>query len=273
MKKTPVVKPMTFSYSKLSTYRECPQRYKCRYVDKIPQQPKYYFSFGTAVHAALEFMHSQKKMPTLAEVVEAFTKPWDAKNWQDAGYPSKERYAYARADGAGMLTKYYGINAKSKAFATEYKTDVLIDGLLVRIIADKIELDGLGDIKGICTASLRIIDYKTGKNVVRSPDQLMMYQKVVECDAGMLAILKKKLGKAVKKVQVKETVYLHVPSLEEHPFPRSSPAEIKKFWAGVLKVAADIRAAKFDPAPSEKACKWCDYKMQCPAQKNQGFEL
>ena len=258
-------KPMTFSYSKMATYAECPYKYKCKYIDKIPQQPKYYFSFGTAIHAALEFMHAQSKMPSLAEIINYFAGIWNAKDWRDAGFPSSAKYAAFRYDGIAILTKYYSKYASNPACITEYKTDVLIDNLLVRIIADKIQHKSGGH---IC-----IIDYKTGKNVMRNPEQLMMYQKITECDPALLARVRSIYGKKIKKIIVDETIYLHVPSLEEHVFPRATISEIKAFWDSALSIANNIREAKFTPTPCDRACKWCDYKTRCPAIGNTGPDL
>ncbi len=257
-------KPMTFSYSKLSTYKECPRRYKFKYIEKIPGTARHYFAFGNAVHSALEYMHSQKSMPTATEVMAAFTVPWDAKDWRDAGYPYKEAYARARMDGAMMLKEYHAKHKDAETFATEYRTDVLVDGLLVRIIADRIQHLGAG--------TLRILDYKTGKNVTRTPEQLQMYQKIVECDPKLLAMVKS-VDKKIKKVKVHETVFIHVPTLQEYPFPRYKPTEIKTFWADVLKVAKNIKGEKFDPTPCDRACKWCDYKTRCPAHLQTGPDL
>ena len=38
---------LAFSYSKLSLYEECPLKYKFKYIDKIKEEPKTFFAFGT----------------------------------------------------------------------------------------------------------------------------------------------------------------------------------------------------------------------------------
>ena len=45
---------LSFSYSKMGMYKECPQKYKFRYVLKLPEKPKYYFAFGSALHKTME---------------------------------------------------------------------------------------------------------------------------------------------------------------------------------------------------------------------------
>lgn len=254
-------KPMKFSYSKLSAYKRCPMSYKFKYIDKIPGTQKFFFAFGSAIHSALEFMHKGEKMPTCAEVVRSFTTLWAASSYQAKGYRYEDRHAADLLKGIEMLTAYYKRYQTSKSFLVEYSTDVEVDGLAVRIIADKIELLG---IKGT-TALLRIVDYKTGKSVKRTPEQLMMYQLIVERDPKLLSIAQITYGKQIKKLRVVDTLFLHVPTLEEHVFERAKPKEMKSFWADALHVAGCIRKADFPTKQSEQACAWCDYKSRCPA--------
>ena len=48
-------KGRVLSHSSISMYRTCPQRWKFRYIDKVPEKPRSQFSFGKSVHTALEF--------------------------------------------------------------------------------------------------------------------------------------------------------------------------------------------------------------------------
>lgn len=44
----------TFSFSKISTYKECPLKYKYRYIDKLPSKPSIHLIKGSKVHKLLE---------------------------------------------------------------------------------------------------------------------------------------------------------------------------------------------------------------------------
>ncbi|WP_424244657.1 ATP-dependent helicase/DNAse subunit B [Elusimicrobium posterum] len=59
-----MAKNLSFSYSKMSLYRECPQKFKFRYIHKIPESPKYYFAFGNAMHKALEYLYNVQQPPS-----------------------------------------------------------------------------------------------------------------------------------------------------------------------------------------------------------------
>jgi len=49
-----VVAIAQLSYSSIRAYEECPLRWKFLYVDRLPEAPRGYFSFGRTVHSVLE---------------------------------------------------------------------------------------------------------------------------------------------------------------------------------------------------------------------------
>ena len=97
LEKQTMAKNLSFSYSKMGMYKECPQKYKFRYVHLLPEKPKYYFAFGTALHAVMEFIFnpSRPNFPTLDETLRFLTAngakltlnkkatPTRKKNWKD----------------------------------------------------------------------------------------------------------------------------------------------------------------------------------------------
>jgi putative RecB family exonuclease len=251
---------LAFSYSKMSLYEECPLKYKFKYIDKIKEEPKFYFAFGNSIHTALEFLYSVKAppFPTLEELLEAFKQDWGLKSYLEKGYRTPQRADDDYQKGLVMLRAYYEHNRARFAppFLVEYSTDVEVDGLLVRTISDRIEHLGGGEIV--------IIDYKTGKDVKRQPAQLYMYQKISELDPRLKEKIAETYGQRVSAVKVRQLLYYHVPTLKEYTFERADDKEIGGFWERVLGVAESIRGIKFDPTPGEQACNWCDYKKLCP---------
>ena len=252
--------PLAFSYSKLSMYSECPLKYKFKYLDKIKEEPKSYFAFGNSIHKALEFLYavSNPPFPSLEELLESFKKEWGVKSWLEKGYkdPAKEELDFRK--GLEMLKAYYAANRDSlkPPFLLEYSTDVEVDGLKVRIIADRIEHMGGGKIE--------IIDYKTGKDVKRQPDQLYMYQKISELDGRLKEKIAERYGQKVSSVKISRLLYYHVPSLKQYAFERAGDLEIGSFWDRALGVAENIKAARFEPTPGEFQCRFCDFKALCP---------
>ena len=254
-----MAKNLSFSYSKMGMYKECPQKYKFRYVHMLPEQPKYYFAFGSALHAVMEFIYNPAKsaFPTLDEALAFFDTTWSKTTFEQKGYASVDKELEGYAEGRRILETYYAANADNfkHPLSVETKSTLDIDGLSLISILDR--MDYLGDGK------IKILDYKTGKTVQREPDQLYMYQKVVENSPVIKAIVQAK-DPSVKTVQVGELSFYHLPTLTELKFERAPDKEIFEFWQGVLQIADKIRAGQFSPTPGENQCRWCDYRNICP---------
>lgn len=262
---------LSFSYSKMGMYKECPQKYKFRYVLKLPEKPKYYFAFGSALHKAMEYLYSSLKppFPPLENVLAFFKNDWESTSYSDKGYASKLKESEGYLEGVRIIKAYYAKHAADtlSPIATEFRTTVDIDGLSVIGIVDRIDYLGGGKVS--------ILDYKTGKKISREPDQLMMYQKLMSGNKELEDIVKARHPEA-EKIEFGNMAFYHLPSLDSQVFEPASKEEMDDFWARVLGVAADIKAGKFAPDPSETKCRFCDYKDMCPVWRlspadEQGF--
>ena len=260
------VKNLDFSYSKMSMYSECPLKYKFRYIDKLPEKPKYYFAFGHSVHSALEFLYNVKSppFPPLEEILESFERDWRGSSWEEKGYPGRQQAERDYAEGRRMLAAYHKKHYAGMAvpLMVEYKTNVKIDGLSVMSVVDRI--DYLGD------GRISIVDYKTGKDVKRDPGQLHMYQKICELDPVLKEMIAAQYGYKDADVLVENLIFYHVPSLKENIFGRSPQDELEVFWNKALSVADNIKSGRFEPAPGERQCKFCDYHRYCPVFSGAG---
>lgn len=254
-----MVRNLSFSYSKMGMYKECPQKYKFRYVHMLPEQPKYYFAFGTALHEVMEYIYNPENpaFPSLPEALAFFDNHWNKTSFDQKGYASVEKELAGYAEGRRIIEAYYAKNAASffHPLSVEMKSTLDIDGLSLISILDRIDYLGGGKVK--------ILDYKTGKTVQREPDQLYMYQKVVENSPAIKSLVQQK-DPGVKELRVEQLSFYHLPTLHEMTFERAPDKEIFDFWQGVLNVADKIRAGKFDPTPGENQCRWCDYRNICP---------
>jgi len=135
---------------RVCTGTACHVRGASKVLDKIKEEPKYYFAFGNSIHHAMEFLYAVKAppFPGIDELLEAFKKDWGLKSYLEKGYKDPLRADADYQKGLAMLRNYYSHHqGKFKLpFLLEYSTDVEVDGLLVRIIADKIEYQGKGEI-------------------------------------------------------------------------------------------------------------------------------
>ena len=225
----------------------------------LPEKPKYYFAFGSALHEVMEYIYNPANLvfPTLAESLTFFENHWNKTSFEQKGYASAEKELAGFAEGRRIIEAYYAKHAADffHPLSVEMKSTLDMDGLNLISILDRIDYLGDGKIK--------ILDYKTGKTVQREPDQLYMYQKVVETSPAIKALVQQK-DPSVKELRVGELSFYHLPTLTEMTFERAPDLEILEFWQKVLKIADNIRAGKFDPTPGENQCRWCDYRNLCP---------
>ena len=203
---------LSFSYSKMGMYKECPQKYKFRYVHMLPEQPKYYFAFGSALHEVMEYIYNPANpaFPTLGEALAFFEKYWNKTTFDQKGYASVEKELAGYAEGRRIIEAYYAKHAADffHPLSVEMKSTLDIDGLSLISILDRIDYLGDGQIK--------ILDYKTGKTVQREPDQLYMYQKVVENSPAIKALVQQK-DPGVKELRVGQLLSLiHISEPTRH---------------------------------------------------------
>ena len=240
--------PRPLSHSSISLYQECPQKYKFKYIDKIPEKPRHFFSFGSSVHEALEFFYGVTALPapSLKDVL-AYLK----EHWKSAGYKNEAQEAEYFEEGKAILTAYYNKHIESFhiPFFVEYNFSMEVDGVPVTGKVDRI--DKLPD------GRLSILDYKTGKAIpkdrVTADAQLTMYQMACE----------QLLGDKVARL-----TFYHLPSLTETTIERHPQDLVDGLRRRVVTTAESIIKGAFDPKPDEKKCFWCDYKPICPIFKH-----
>lgn len=218
------------------------------------------------MHKALEFLYGVKKppFPTLEQLLNFFDADWRATTFEEKGYASPMKELEGYDEGRRILVSYYQKH-KDNLFiplSVEFKTMLDIDRLSLISIIDRVDYLGNGHVA--------ITDYKTGKTVEREPDQLYMYQKVMENSPVLKDIAAQKDG--AEKVTVDKLSFYHLPTLKVMEFAPAAQKEIDVFWSGVLKTADEIRAQIYTPAPEESKCRWCDYKSMCPVFTGVEFE-
>lgn len=227
-------------------YEECPQKFKFKYIDRIPEKPKPYFSFGKSVHAGLEFLFSRPSgaLPSIDELL-AFYK----ENWLREGYATPEEERNYFLEGERILRGFYDKHKadKTRPLRVEYSFEIKVEGVPLIGFVDRIDKTESG--------GLHIIDYKTGRafdrSRVRQDPQLTLYQMAVSQLFGL---------------PVESLTLYHLNSLT----PLTVPAHPASFEDAVRrKVAAvwsGISEGRFEPEPDEKGhCRFCDYMNLCPA--------
>jgi putative RecB family exonuclease len=232
----------------MSCYAECPKKWHYRYVVKIPQEPKHFFSFGKSMHSACEFFHgSGERAPSLEDTIDFYRR-----SWLSEGYQSDEQELDYYKQGLDILEQYVRVNSdgfKPPLFV-EFEFNTEIEGVPIRGFVDRIDEHKDGRIS--------IVDYKTGRKIpwsrLANDKQLTMYQMACE----------HVLGREVQSLSL-----YHLPSLSDMRVGRREKPLVDELKQQLIDVSEAIKDEKFDPTPSDPACRWCDYRNICPVFNKQ----
>src|SRR5258708_2054748 len=257
------------SHSSVSTYLECPLRWKFLYVDKLPETPRGYFSFGRTVHSVLEeLVRPFVSGPALLSATERQRRldDWGSlgpssgpkllspdavlalyeKLWVGDGYTSPEEEARYKALGADLLLRF------RESLAALLPTPVAVEAHLTAEW-DGIPIHGYLDrIDRLPSGGLEVVDYKTSRELSRadaaSSDQLALYQVLVE----------KNFPDPVEGL----TLY-HLRSMTPFRTAPRSRADLERLYERVGSAADGIRAESFEPTPG-RHCSRCEVQSRCP---------
>ena len=243
-------KPWT-SPSRLSTFRECPRKYRFQHVEKLPTKPSPHMDLGSNVHAALrDWFRLPRAERTWERMLELYRAAWRA-NMPAFREKSRDELREFGERGKAMLRRFVDETpAETEPVAIEKWVGLDFGDLEVKGKVDRVDL--------LPDGSLRVVDYKTGK-FPRDPEQVR---------AGDLAAVVYAAGASRDFVgaPVGAIEYLYLAGMERLEFP------VDEAWrAGrersVGDLARAVRAAEaaddFPPAPS-KLCAWCDFLRRCP---------
>ncbi len=244
---------LRLSFTRVDTFEQCPRRFRYQYVDGLPQAPAPQLSFGSSLHATLEWLYDRKHpvLPTLDDTLQALYDRWEKEGYVDSDR-SEQLSAYEHARRiltdlhARIQREGFRLPAAVEAwFELPFPDDVVVVGAIDRIDVDE---DG----------SLHVIDYKTNRRArarsqVKGSLQLAIYALATRELYG-------RLPRSVALDFVVPGVTVTVP-IEE--------LDLDSVPARLAAVAERIRAGEDTPTPN-RLCDWCDFRDICPAWAEPG---
>lgn len=238
--------PYSLSYSKVSTYKNCPLQYKYRYILNIPTPPSHALSFGITIHDTLRDFEIKRRMGievSLEDLLKMYKK-----NWQPLGYLNKEHKQERYKEGATLLKNYLDKSKQDKKtpLALEKSFNLKIDGIKFFGRIDRI--DSLED------GGVEIVDYKTGqtksqKDVDRD-DQVSFYAIAAQ-DA--------------LRMRPEKLTYYFLESGTKVTTTRT-PKQLEKKKEEIGEIVSEMKEGNFKATPGMQ-CQWCDFKEVCPFAK------
>jgi putative RecB family exonuclease len=238
---------LRLSFTRIDTFSTCPRKFRYQYVDALATRPAPQLSFGSSIHAVLEWLYDRKhpELPTLEETLQALYDRWDVTGYAEV--PREEqRVAYEHA--REIVARFHR-RVRAEGFrlpaAVEAWFELAFEGKVVVVGAiDRVDVDADG--------ALHVIDYKTNRKA-RSQRQV----------AGSLQLAIYALATQELYGRLPATVALDfvVPGVRvDVPIADLDLASVPR---RVAETARRIRAKEDTPTPN-RLCDWCDYKPICP---------
>src|SRR4051812_2306741 len=232
---------LMLSASDIETYRICPLKYKFARVFRIPQEATINQRFGIVMHQVLERFHTEGggSLERLRELFEI--------SWRRSGFGDSDDELQFRERAVESLERYWRQDDASEAEPVWFERSFAfkIGPHLLRGRVDRVDRHPDG--------SFELIDYKTGKakteDELREDVQLSVYQMG---------------ARESWRLETSAQSYFYVLTGEKVPVEHSDE-ELERVRATVSEIAGGILKQRFEPTPSPEICRFCDYRIICPA--------
>ena len=250
-------KKLRLSPSAVSEYENCPQLYKYRKIEKLPEPPSLDAERGTLVHTILQDLFefpSAQRLPQTA--IDLLPSRWSA---QIEGKPelkdmvTNEKEWLDRA--TSLLTTYFALENPSTFEAThremhlenDFDTDVYLHGYV-----DRLDIAPTGEV--------RIVDYKTGKSPKPGWEDKALFQLRVYA-----LLYWKATGVLPRLLQL---IYLGDGRMvKSNPTMKDIESAEKVLHRAAKDIFISIEKDYWPPKPS-RLCDWCFFKSICPAHNS-----
>ncbi len=250
-------KPKIYSHSRISTFEQCPYKFKLRYIEKIPPETQSIEShLGSTVHATLEWLYkeiSKKKIPEIDEVILFYTKYWENTIKPETVIVKEdltERDYFNK--GVQFILNYYTKNHPFDENTLEVEKKILLDldpegeykiqGFIDRLVYNK------------ATNEYEIHDYKTSNS--------MPLKEKIEKDRQL----------ALYSIAVKEIfghdknicLIWHYLAHNLKIYSRRTNEQLQQLKEETLELIKKIEETEEFPPQKSILCDWCEYKDFCP---------
>ncbi len=254
--------PLRFSFSRLSTYEQCPRQYLYQSVLGLERDVEFSSgTFGTAVHEALTTLNQGWR--------ELGNPPDDAsisavidKVWPEAGFDFAGQREQLRLRAHGMLRRYYAW----ERVRLPTRKPIAVEGLFrspygLHTVTGRIDLT-LEDAEG----AVEIVDFKTGNlsNIDKASESMQLYLYDHAWQQQHPNVTPRVSFYALRHPDDKGfrlgAEWIAKQNLG-HQHTESTAATMRAKIDGLL---AGMLGNDFTPRPSEQTCGMCRFRWLCP---------
>ncbi|MCK4667040.1 PD-(D/E)XK nuclease family protein, partial [Candidatus Dependentiae bacterium] len=243
---------LRFSFSRLSSYLQCPFKYKKMYIEKTPQKPMGFFSIGTTIHAVMEDIYKWPSAPSYEKLLRLYDK-----YWEPAGYRTEAEKEKYYNSGKEWLKTYFDKFISDK----EWKKAVAVEKYFEIPIGNYFTIGFIDMIYPCPDGTVEVIDYKTNPEVktqeqVDKDLQLTLYQYVLE-----------KLGYKVSNISL---IFMR---FGEKVSTLKTPEDLLAFEKYFIESVAKAELEKEYKPQKNEYCNNCQFKSICPLFSNNAEQL
>ncbi len=243
----------TLSPSRASDFKTCPQLFKFRAIDKLPEPTSVYQARGTTAHLALQRLFdlpAPKRTPDA--LYDLFREAWmELKELEfNELFATVDEEREWGIESLTLLANYFAIEDPQAFDPIDRELDMLeeLGDMTLRGILDRMEEGPDG---------LVITDYKSGK----APPERYALPAFFALKIYAL-LIRQRLGRTPAKIKL---MYLTGPTVYEIPVTDTQldavERKVQALWDAIN------RAIERDhyPARVSRLCDWCSFQAICPA--------
>jgi putative RecB family exonuclease len=245
----------TLSPSRAGDFKACPQLFKFRAIERIPEPTSIYQARGTTAHLALQRLFDTPTGDRSPEhLYDLFREAWTELRGSDEFeglFEDVEAERQWGLESMELLANYFTVEDPRTFEPMDRELDMTeeLDGITIRGILDRIDRDEDG--------ALIITDYKTGK---APPEQ---YALPAFFALKIYALLiRNRTGETPKELRL---LYLNGPTMYRLPIDDrqldAMHSQLHALWTAIDRALSTDRF----PTRPGRLCDWCSYRGICPA--------
>ncbi len=245
----------TLSPSRAGDFKACPQLFKFRAIDRLPEPTSVQQARGTTAHLALQRLFDLPTTERSPETLyDLFRQAWTEIRGEEEFiglFDSVEDERHWGLESMQLLANYFSIEdpATFDPAAREMDMTEEMDGIVIRGILDRMDRDP--------EVGLVITDYKTGK----APPEAYALPAFFALKIYAL-LIRKRMSETPAELRL---LYLNGPTMYRLAVDDrqldAMDVQLRALWTAIDRA---LSSGRF-PARRGALCNWCSYKEICPA--------